>query len=785
MTGELSLGIDIGTSATKFVLLDPEVGVIAEESEPSGYTAPRPGFAEADPDGWWANIAAGTSRLLRKAQRTGGDVGAVGVSGMVPTIVLLDAEGRVLRPSIQQNDARAVSEIVWIRDRTEAADILRRTGSAVTQQSLAPKLRWLRDHEPDVMSAARHLCGSYDFAVHRLTGEWSAEHNWALESGLDDLTTGTWDELLLALAEIPKSWVAPVHRPADIVGVVSRAAAAVTGLADGTPVVAGSADHVASALAAGVARPGDLLVKLGSAGDVLFCSDEARVDRRLFPTTIDGRPLPAQRLHGVEREFPLQWFQRELGAGMPLRALDDEASGVRPGAEGLIVLPYFLGEKTTLFDPLARGTVVGLTLSHSRAHLFRAFLEGISFGFRHHIEVLAELGWLPTRVRCTNGGADSKLWSRSPLTCSGFRSNRWRATPGRRSARPSRPGWAPASSPIGSRAAGPCPHRDDVEPDQVAHGRYEALYPIFRDTYDRLKDVYPRLVARGGRGSGVTRGDGAGLARSGDPRPQDARDHVRLSGLVVAITGGGTGIGRACAVAYGREGAAVAVTDLDGTAAAAVAEEISSSGGRAEAWSLDVTDRLAVETGLAAIVTTFGQIDVWHNNAGVSTMNRFVDLTEDDWDVNMDVNAKSVFIGSQVVARYFIQRGSGGRIINTASMAGKRGNAQFLAPYVASKFAVVGLTQAMAAELAPHGIRVNSICPGYVSTAMQDREAAWEAELRGISPEAVRDLYIADTPLHRLEEADDVAAVAVFLAAPESAFVTGESINVNGGSFMD
>jgi meso-butanediol dehydrogenase / (S,S)-butanediol dehydrogenase / diacetyl reductase len=279
----------------------------------------------------------------------------------------------------------------------------------------------------------------------------------------------------------------------------------------------------------------------------------------------------------------------------------------------------------------------------------------------------------------------------------------------------------------------------------------------------------------------VTGGNGVGLAQ----RPQDGRDHVRLSGLVVAITGGGTGIGRACAAAYGREGAAVAVTDLDGAAAAAVAAEISSSGGRAEAWSLDVTDRSAVEARLAAIVTTFGQIDVWHNNAGVSTMNRFVDLTEDDWDVNMDVNAKSVFICSQVVARYFIQRGAGGRIINTASMAGKRGNAPFLAHYVASKFAVVGLTQAMAAELAPHGIRVNSICPGYVSTAMQDREAAWEAELRGISPEAVRDLYIADTPLHRLEEADDVAAVAVFLAAPESAFVTGESINVNGGSFMD
>ncbi|MGA8015001.1 MAG: FGGY-family carbohydrate kinase [Candidatus Dormiibacterota bacterium] len=498
MTGELSLGIDIGTSATKFVLLDPEVGVIAEESEPSGYTAPRPGFAEADPDGWWANIAAGTSRLLRKAQRTGGDVGAVGVSGMVPTIVLLDAEGRVLRPSIQQNDARAVSEIVWIRDRTEAADILRRTGSAVTQQSLAPKLRWLRDHEPDVMSAARHLCGSYDFAVHRLTGEWSAERNWALESGLYDLTTGTWDESLLALAEIPKSWVAPVHRPADIVGVVSRAAAAVTGLADGTPVVAGSADHVASALAAGVARPGDLLVKLGSAGDVLFCSDEARVDRRLFLDyhLMDDRFLPNGCM--ASSGSLLQWFQRELGAGMPLRALDDEASGVRPGAEGLIVLPYFLGEKTPLFDPLARGTVVGLTLSHSRAHLFRAFLEGISFGFRHHIEVLAELGWLPTRVRCTNGGADSKLWKQVAADVLGL---------------PLEQVAGNAGSPLGAAfAAGMGAgifsdweqvHRfvriaSIVEPDQVAHGRYEALYPIFRDTYDRLKDVYPRLVARGG-----------------------------------------------------------------------------------------------------------------------------------------------------------------------------------------------------------------------------------------------------------------------------------------------
>jgi meso-butanediol dehydrogenase / (S,S)-butanediol dehydrogenase / diacetyl reductase len=260
---------------------------------------------------------------------------------------------------------------------------------------------------------------------------------------------------------------------------------------------------------------------------------------------------------------------------------------------------------------------------------------------------------------------------------------------------------------------------------------------------------------------------------------------LRLTGKVIAITGGGVGIGRACALAYAREGAVVAVTDIDIEAARSVETQINKAGGRAQSWVLDVVDRAAVEKVVEVAIAEFGRIDVWHNNAGVSTMNRFIDMTERDWDFNMNVNAKGVFNCSQAVARHFIARGGGGRIINTASMAGKRGNAPFLATYIASKFAVVGLTQAMANELAPQGILVNSICPGYVATAMQDREAGWEAELRGASPESVRDLYVADTPLGRLQLAEDVAGVAVFLASADSAFVTGQSINVNGGAFMD
>lgn len=260
---------------------------------------------------------------------------------------------------------------------------------------------------------------------------------------------------------------------------------------------------------------------------------------------------------------------------------------------------------------------------------------------------------------------------------------------------------------------------------------------------------------------------------------------LRLAGRVVGLSGGGLGIGRACALAYAAEGARVAVTDLDADAAASVASEIRAAGGEAAAWGLDVLDRGAIDATIEAIVARFGRIDAWHSNAGVSTMRRFVDLTERDWDFNMDVNAKGVFQCGQAVARHMIARGGGGRILHTASMAGKKGDAPFLAHYVASKFAVVGLTQAMAAELAPHGITVNSICPGFVATAMQEREAAWEAELRGVTPDEVRALYVGLTPLGRLETAEDLAGAAVFLVSDESAFVTGESINVNGGAFME
>ena len=264
-----------------------------------------------------------------------------------------------------------------------------------------------------------------------------------------------------------------------------------------------------------------------------------------------------------------------------------------------------------------------------------------------------------------------------------------------------------------------------------------------------------------------------------DARP--GRDAVANGeGRVVLITGGGAGIGEAIARVLAERGWRVAVTDKDGAAAGRVAD---SFGGMAT--KLDVTVAASISRAADEVEARLGPIDAWVANAGVSSMAPFTEIPESEWDRNVDVNAKGVFLTGQEAARRFIARGDGGVIVNTASMAGKRGAAPFLAHYVASKFAVVGLTQAMAAELAPAGIRVNCVCPGYVVTAMQERELAWEAALRGCTVESVRSLYIADTPLRRLETPEDVARVVAFLLSPDAAFMTGEAVAVNGGSFMD
>jgi NAD(P)-dependent dehydrogenase (short-subunit alcohol dehydrogenase family) len=253
-----------------------------------------------------------------------------------------------------------------------------------------------------------------------------------------------------------------------------------------------------------------------------------------------------------------------------------------------------------------------------------------------------------------------------------------------------------------------------------------------------------------------------------------------FQGKRVIVTGAGAGIGRAIALAFARRGAQVAVGDLNVASAQDVAAEI---GVNASAFQLDVSVRSSVQPAFDGVFERLGGCDILVSNAGVSTMARAVDITDQEWDFNFDVNTRGVFLTNQIVARRFLADKRGGVIVNTASLAAKMG-APLLAHYSASKFAVLGWTQALARELAPHGVRVNAVCPGFVRTPMQSREVSWEAQLRGLAPEAVIAEYIAQTPLGRLEEPEDVACVVLFLASNAARFMTGQGINVTGGVYM-
>jgi len=404
--GGLFLGVDLGSSGVKAILLDPEQGIVASSTRGIALYSERPGWAEADALDWWDALCELVPELLETAGATKGDIGAVAVSGMVPAVLCVDAEGRPLRRAILQNDARATKEIPVIRERLGDYDLLSLTGSVLSQQSVAPTGLWLAQNEPEVWSATAAVLGSYDWMARALGGDAHVEENWALESGLYG-----FDQRPLAKVQEATgvAWPAmlDVREPGAVVGTVSADAARATGLAEGTPIVVGGADHVLSAYGAGLVNDGDTLIKLGGAGDILSVSDRMFLDARLY---LDKHPMPGKWLPNgcMATSGSLLRWEQSIFDDVPLATLDDQAEVSTPGA--LITLPYFLGEKTPLHDPDLRGVIIGLHLGTSRGDIHRSFLEAIAYGFRSHFDVFAEGGLTVGATRITNGGSKSRLW---------------------------------------------------------------------------------------------------------------------------------------------------------------------------------------------------------------------------------------------------------------------------------------------------------------------------------------------------------------------------------------
>ena len=431
MAGELLLWVDIGTYSAKGVLCTPDGQVVASHTIEHDLSLPRPGWAEHDPERvWWGEFVAITRAMLAEGHPAEA-VQAVAVSAIGACLLPVDAAGRALRQGILYGiDTRATEEIAWLNAEFGEQPMLDLGGSALTSQAIGPKILWLRRHEPEVFAKSHMMLAASSYMVQRLTGEFVMDHHTAsYYNPLYDLRGLRWDPRfagpIVDLGRLPRLlW------SNEVAGAVTPRAAAETGLAVGTPVTAGTIDAAAEAISVGVVDPGDMMVMYGTTMFFIHVTGDPVPDPRMWATAfvlpdtyaIDG---------GMSTTGALtRWFRDQLAdgetaaeaAGGPnaYAALADLAATVPAGSEGLVCLPYFAGERTPVNDPDARGVYAGLTLSHTRAHLYRASLEGTAFGVRHNLETMTEMGAAPKRLVAVGGGAKNPLWLQIVCDASGL-----------------------------------------------------------------------------------------------------------------------------------------------------------------------------------------------------------------------------------------------------------------------------------------------------------------------------------------------------------------------------
>lgn len=405
------LGIDVSTTGVKALVIDGDGAIVESFTSPLHLSNPRPLWSEQHPHDWWDAAINSIQHVLRETSAN--DIAAIGLTGQMHGLVLLDDAGVVLRPAILWNDQRCAEECDEIRERVGKERLIQISGNDAVTGFTAPKILWVRNHEREAYERASHVLLPKDYLRYKLTGEYAMDKADGSGTLLFDLNKRDWSSEVLDALSISHTWLPTTFEGPEITGRITRDAAAATGLREGTDVVAGGGDQSAQAVGVGAIRPGVLAVTLGTSGVVFAATETPLVESQgrlhAFCHAVPDR----WHLMGVmlSAAGSLQWYRDAVCPNISFEELVNEASQVPAGSEGLLFLPYLCGERTPHPDPLARGSFVGLTNRHSRAHLTRAVLEGVAFGLKDIFSLMQNVGMREVnQVRVSGGGAKSKVW---------------------------------------------------------------------------------------------------------------------------------------------------------------------------------------------------------------------------------------------------------------------------------------------------------------------------------------------------------------------------------------
>ncbi|HVX47044.1 MAG TPA: FGGY-family carbohydrate kinase [Mycobacteriales bacterium] len=485
---DVLLGVDIGTASSKGIAVTADGSVLATAVRQHDLSTPHPGWAEHDAERvWWADFTSIVSELTAATEHP---IVGLGVSGIGPCLVPTDADGTPLRPAILYGvDTRAGKEITELTSRYGTEQIIARCGSPLTSQAVGPKLLWLRGNEPEVWDRTRRFYMASSLIVHRLTGTYVLDHHSASQcTPLYDQAEHTWisewaEDIAPGLQLPDLAW------PGDVVGEVQTDIARDLGLPPGTPVIAGTIDAWAEAVSAGVTAPGDVMLMYGT---TMFMV-EVLAQRRTWPTlwgTVGVVPDTFNLAAGMATSGAItDWLRRLTGSEFP--TLVEEAAQAGIGADGLLMLPYFAGERTPLFDADARGVIVGLTTRHDRGHLYRAALEATAFGVRHNLEAMREAGGEDRRLVGVGGGTKGGLWTQIVSDVLGEEQQLPRETIG---ACYGDAMLAAEAVGAASRTSSWNPIETVVRPDSAAHELYDQRYRMYRDLYPATATIAHQLA---------------------------------------------------------------------------------------------------------------------------------------------------------------------------------------------------------------------------------------------------------------------------------------------------